>query len=165
MVDSESPAKNGSPADAKAFAIRRVYTKDVSFESPNTPHVFNVEQWSPDISVSLSNYAVVLGPDLHEVVLSITITAKIQDKVAYLVEVHQAGEFHAPGFGGEELRELLGIYCPGLLFPFLREAVASLIGKGGFPPLLLAPVNFDLLYQQHMKQLQEQQQGRHSTAN
>jgi preprotein translocase subunit SecB len=164
-ADSQTPPGGGPAATEKrAFAIRRVYTKDISFESPNAPQVFSQEQWAPDVSVSLSNQAILLGNDLHEVTLAITVTAKLADKIAYLVEVQQAGEFQTTGFNGNDLRELLGIYCPGLLFPFLREVVANLVTKGGFPPLLLAPVNFDLLYQQHMKALQEQQ-GRQSTAN
>ncbi len=164
-ADPRTPLTDGIPsADRRAFAIRRIYTKDISFESPNASVIFKQDQWTPDVSVSLSNQAVIVGQDQHEVTLSITVTAKLADKVAYLVEVQQAGEFQTAGFAGNELRELLGVYCPGLLFPFLREAVAGLVSKGGFPPLLLAPVNFELLYQQHLKAVQEQQ-GKHSTAN
>lgn len=164
-ADPNPPSSDGVQSkERKAFAIGRIYTKDISFESPNAPLIFRQEQWTPDVSVSLSNQAVGLGPDLHEVTLAVTVTAKLGDKVAYLVEVQQAGEFQTRGFVGNELHELLGIYCPGLLFPFLREAVAGLVNKGGFPPMLLAPVNFDLLYQQHLKAMQEQQ-GKHSTAN
>ena len=132
---SEGPAAgNEAGAEKKSFGIRRIYTKDVSFESPNAPQVFNEEKWAPDVNISLANQAAIVGDNLHEVTLSITVTAKLADKTAYLVEVQQAGEFQTSGFSGNELRELLGIYCPGLLFPFLREAVAGLVSKGGFPP-------------------------------
>lgn len=151
-----------SQGEKRTFSIRRIYIKDISFESPNAPHIFGHEQWVPEVNVSLSNQAIALGQDLHEATLSVTVTAKLGDKVAYLVEVQQSGEFETSGFGGVELRELLGVYCPGLLFPFVREAVAGLVSRGGFPPLLLAPVNFEALYQYHLKKLSEQQ-GKQST--
>ena len=84
-----------------------------------------------------------------------TVTVKVEDKTAYLVEITQSGIFSASGFPNEEMGHLLGSYCPNLLFPYAREAVSDLVGKGGFPPMLLAPVNFDALYAQHMQQLQQ----------
>lgn len=165
--ENKAAAGNGSSANAgqKAFAIRRIYTKDISFESPNAPQVFNEEKWNPEVNISLQNQALALGPELHEVTIATTITVKLGERTAYLVEVHQSGEFQTTGFEGNELRELLGIFCPGLLYPFLREAIASLISKGGFPPLLLAPVNFDALYHQHQKNLQEQQNRAQQSAD
>lgn len=141
----------------KLFSIKKIYTKDISFETPNSPQIFQDDKWVPEIDVSLSNRSVAIGNDVYEAVLSITVTAKVETKVAYLVEVHQAGQFYAKGLLEDELRELLGSYCPSLLFPFVREAVANLVLKGGFPQLLLAPVNFELLFAQHMKALQDQQ--------
>lgn len=146
-----------SEPSPKLFAIRKIYIKDVSFEAPGAPPASAEEKWMPDVDISLSNRSAGLGGDIYETVLSITVTAKIEAKVVYLVEVHQAGQFVAKGLAEEELRELLGSYCPGLLFPFVREVVANLVTKGGFPHLLLAPVNFEMLYAQHMKALQEQQ--------
>lgn len=143
----------------RQFAIQKIYSKDVSFETPNSPQIFRDErQWAPEIDVSLSNRSAAIGEDVYETVLSITVTAKLEGKVAYLAEVHQAGQFFVKGLPEEELRELLGSYCPNILFPFVREAVATLVVKGGFPQLLLAPVNFELLYTQHMKAMKEQQQ-------
>ncbi|MDR2878119.1 MAG: protein-export chaperone SecB [Chromatiales bacterium] len=151
---------NGHSAGAqRAFAIRRIYTKDVSFESPNAPAIFGEEKWNPEVSMSLHNQVAALGGDIYEVVIAITITAKLGERNAYLVEVQQAGEFQAVGFPEDELRELLGVYCPGILYPYLREAISNLVAKGGFPPLMLAPVNFEALYQQHQQQ-QAQQQAR-----
>ena len=166
MAEENSNTGSNGPASGaqKTFAIRRIYTKDISFESPNAPRIFNEEKWTPEVNMSLQNQALALGPELHEVTISTTITVKLGERTAYLVEVQQAGEFQTTGFEDNELRELLGVYCPGLLYPFLREAVSNLVSKGGFPPLLLAPVNFDALYQQHQKNLKEQQE-RQQTAD
>lgn len=149
----------------RAFSIRRIYTRDISFENPNAPQIFAEEKWAPEVSINLTNQVVKVADDLHEVALGVTVTAKLGDKTAYLVEIQQAGEFQTTGFEGGELRELLGVYCPGLLFPYLREAVSTLIAKGGFPPLHLAPVNFEALYSQHLKNLQEQQNQAQQSTN
>ncbi len=137
------------------FQIQKIYLKDVSLETPNAPHIFR-QTWEPEIGLQLNNTAVDLGESTHEVVLTLTVTAKLQDKTAYIVEIQQAGIFTIGGYTQEELGQLLGAYCPNLLFPFAREAVSDLVTKGGFPPLLLAPINFDLLYQE---QLQKQREG------
>ncbi len=146
-----------SESNPKQFAIRKIYIKDISFEAPNLPPAAHDDAWTPDIDISLNNRSTAIGKDVYETILSITVTAKLGDKTAYLVEVQQAGQFIARGLQEDELRELLGSYCPGLLFPFVREVVSSLVTKGGFPQLLLAPVNFEVLYAQHMQALQEQQ--------
>jgi preprotein translocase subunit SecB len=165
MADNapEQGAAGAQAAGNKAFSIRRIYTRDVSFESPNTPQIFGEDKWSPEVSINLTSQVSKVADQVHEVVLGITVTVKLGDKTAYLVEIQQAGEFQTTGFEGGELRELLGIFCPNLLFPYLREAVSSLVTKGGFPPLHLAPVNFEALYAQHMKNLREQQQQAQTT--
>lgn len=155
--EPEQGANGPATAVNRAFAIRRIYTKDVSFESPNSPQIFSEEKWTPEVNINLTNHVLNVGDNLHEVALGVTVTAKIGDKTAYLVEVKQAGEFQTTGFEGRELHELLGIYCPNLLFPYLRETVSVLVSKGGFPPMLLTPVNFEALYAQHIKNIQEQQ--------
>ncbi len=148
-----------SDENPRQFAIKKIYSKDISFETPNSPQIFQDEKrWAPEIDVSLSNRSAAIGEDVYETILSITVTAKLESKVAYLAEVHQAGQFFVKGLPEDELRELLGSYCPNILFPFVREAVSNLVVKGGFPQFLLAPVNFELLYTQHMKAMQEQQQ-------
>ena len=132
------------------FTIQKVYVKDISFEAPNSPQMF-LEKWEPDVSLQLSNTATVLNGNTHEVVLSLTVTAKVKDKTAYLVEVQQAGIFDIAGYDQAQLAAVIGSYCPHVLFPYAREAISDLVGRGGFPQLLLAPLNFDALYRQHLE--------------
>lgn len=136
------------------FAIQKIYLKDVSFESPNAPQVFSDNDWQPEINVQINSGNSSIGANTYEVVLNITVTAKKDSKTAFLVEVKQAGIFAISGFPEENLAGMLGAYCPETLFPFAREALAELIAKGGFPQLLLAPVNFNALYTQHIQQQQ-----------
>ncbi|MBA2490176.1 MAG: protein-export chaperone SecB [Gammaproteobacteria bacterium] len=139
------------PDTQQQFEIQKIYLKDVSFEAPNSPSIFT-EPWKPETSVQLSTERARLDEGLHELVLGITVTAKMADKTAYLVEVKQAGIFALKGFAEPQMRQLLGSYCPNVLFPFAREAIAELITKGGFPPMLLAPINFDALNAQQQRQ-------------
>lgn len=141
------------------FAIQKIYLKDVSFESPNSPAVFQDADWKPEINVQLNTEGKTIAEGVHEVTLSVTVTAKKGDSTAFLVEVKQAGVFQLTGFSQEQLGGMLGAYCPETLFPFAREAIAELVSKGGFPQLLLAPVNFNALYMQHQQQQAEQQAG------
>jgi preprotein translocase subunit SecB len=136
----------------KTFAIQKIYLKDVSFESPNSPAIFSGDDWAPEINVQLNSASNKVGDNTYEVVLGITVTAKQKDKTAFLVEIKQAGIFTIGGFEAEEAAGMVGTYCPNTLFPFAREAISELVGKGGFPQLLLAPVNFDALYAQHLEQ-------------
>lgn len=135
----------------KQFVIQKLYLKDVSFETPNSPMIFT-QQWEPHIEFNLASNAQGMENGLFEIGLTVTVTVKLEDKTAYLVELTQAGVFTITGFPEEELQPMIGSYCPTLLFPYAREAVSDLVIKGGFPPLLLAPVNFDALYMQHMQQ-------------
>ncbi len=147
------------------FAIQRLYIKDISFESPNAPEVFKEEQWQPEINVQLNTEAKTIAENLHEVALTVTVTAKQDDKTAFLVEVKQAGLFQMSGFEQEQMGGMLGAFCPETLFPFVRETIADLVAKGGFPQLLLAPVNFNMLYMQHQQQQQGQDQQAPETAH
>ena len=134
------------------FAMQRIYTKDISFESPATPDVFR-KQWQPAVNVDLNTKSDKVDDNGNfEVVLSVTITAKIEEETAFLVEVQQAGIFMIAGIEGEDLRRVLGTAAPNILFPYARETIDTLCVKGGFPPVMLAPVNFDALYQQAMAQ-------------
>jgi len=134
------------------FAIQKIYIKDVSFETPNSPQIFT-ENKKPEINIDLNTAVNVLNEsDIFEVVLRITVTAKIEENTAFLAEVHQAGIFNVSGFDKPNLDGMLGSYCPNLLFPYAREAISDLVTKGGFPQFLLQPVNFDALYAQHMQQ-------------
>ena len=134
------------------FAIQKLYLKDVSFESPNTPQAFTDGEWQPQVNVQLNTVHTSIAQDIYEVVLEITVTAKQNDNTAFLVELKQAGIFSISGFAEESLGGMLGAYCPETLFPFAREAVSELISKGGFPQLLLQPVNFNALYTQQLEQ-------------
>lgn len=150
--------KSQATSGGKQFAIQKVYVQDISFETPNTPQIFQ-EKWEPETNMQLGNKAVVLADGVHEVTLSITVTAKIGDKTAYLAEIQQSGIFNISGYDQNELSAMVGSYCPSILFPFAREAIADLVTRGGFPQLLLSPVNFDALYAEYAKQQQKQKAG------
>lgn len=137
----------------RQFVLQKIYVKDVSFETPNSPEVFTLK-WEPKVEFNLSSNAQKLQENLYEVSLTTTVTVKLGEKTAYLVEVCQAGIFAIAGFDDQELGPLIGSYCPNVLFPYAREAVSDLVTKGGFPPMLLAPINFDALYMQQMQQQQ-----------
>lgn len=147
---SEEQAAADSPD--KQILIQKLYLKDSSFEAPNTPAVYS-QEWRPEINLNLQTKNSQVGENLREIVLSVTAEAKLGETVAFIVEVHQAGVFLIKGFSEEENNQLIGAYCPNLLFPFAREAVTDLVGKGGFPGLLLQPVNFEALYLQQMQEM------------
>jgi len=137
----------------RQFAVQRTYIKDLSFESPNAPEVFRGE-WKPQNELNLNTKVNRLDEQTFEVVLSVTVTTKVGDKTAFVVEVHQAGIFTLGGFSEEELGPMLGAYCPNLLFPYAREVVSDLVTKGSFPQLVLQHVSFDALFAQHQHQQQ-----------
>lgn len=148
-------AENEQAQGERQFAVQRIYVKDLSFESPNAPAIFRGE-WRPQHELNLNTKVNRVGEDAFEVVLSVTVTAKSGEQTAFIVEVHQAGFFGVKGFAEQELGPLLGAYCPNLLFPYAREAVSDLVTKGGFPQLVLQPVNFDALFAQHQQKVAEQ---------
>lgn len=145
MAENTTPEQNGPQ-----FVLQRIYTKDISFETPNSPAIFT-EKWEPAINVDLNSANAQLQEGLFEVVLSVTVTAKIGEKTAYLAEVQQAGIFVINGFNEQEMGGMLNSYCPNMLFPFAREVISDLVNKGSFPQMLLAPINFDALYAQHLQ--------------
>lgn len=138
-----------------SFQIQRVYTKDVSFEAPNAPQVFQKE-WQPEVKLDLDTASSQLADGVYEVVLRVTVTATMNDETAFLCEAQQAGIFSIGGIEGPQLAHCLGAYCPNILFPYARECITSLVSRGTFPQLNLAPVNFDALF---MNYLQQQQAG------
>lgn len=140
----------------KQFAIQKIYTKDISFETPNSPKIFT-EKWEPKVDFNLSTNVQALGENLYEVSLTVTVTVKCGETTAYLAEVAQAGVFVLGNFTEQEMGHMVGSFCPNILFPYAREAVSDLVIKGGFPQLLLAPINFDALYAQHLQQQAQQQ--------
>lgn len=141
------------------FALQRIYVKDLSFESPKAPVVFQ-QQWQPEVKLDLNATNRALEDGLFEVVLSLTITVdngqEGQRETAFVVEVQQAGVFMVRGLEEEELHRTLGAFCPNILFPYAREAVDNLILRGSFPPIMLAPVNFDALYLQARQQAEQE---------
>ncbi|WP_457666573.1 protein-export chaperone SecB [Thiolapillus sp.] len=139
----------------RQFSIQRIYTKDISFETPNSPEIF-MKEWKPEINVNLNNTVKDLGEGNIEVSLTVTVTAKIEDKTAYLAEATQAGIFLARGIPEEEMGPMLGVYCPNVLFPYVREVLSDLITRGSFPQFLLAPVNFEALYAQQIQQQKQE---------
>lgn len=141
-------------AGEKQFAIQKIYTKDISFETPNSPKVFT-QKWEPSLDINLGTNVEPLENSMYEVALTITVTVKVADTTAYLVEVIQAGIFTVDGFSDQEMGPMLGSFCPNILFPYAREAISDIVNKGGFPQLILAPVNFDALYMQHLQQSQQ----------
>ena len=133
------------------FQIQRIYTKDVSYEAPNAPHVLQ-KDWQPVVKLDLDTASSQLAEGVFEVVLRVTVTASLNDETAFLCEVQQAGIFSIEGIEGNQMAHCLGAYCPNILFPYARECITSLVSRGTFPQLNLAPVNFDALFMSYLQQ-------------
>jgi preprotein translocase subunit SecB len=146
MAENTTP-EQGNPQ----FALQRIYTKDISFETPNSPAIFT-DKWEPKVNVDINSASRMLQEGLFEVVLTVTVTTRLGDKTAYLAEVKQAGVFAFSGFNEQDMGGMLNSYCPNMLFPFAREVISDLVTKGSFPQMLLSPINFDALYAQHLQQ-------------
>lgn len=136
----------------KRLAISKIYLKDFSFESPQSPDVFRRADWKPTTDLNLRSNHTQVEEGHHEVLLTVTVEAKAEDKTIFLVELQQAGLFEIVGYDGEELGAIVGSFCPNILFPYARETIASLIQRGGFPEFVLQPINFDALYSQSQQQ-------------
>ena len=152
---------NGAAAPEQNQAqlnLQRIYVKDVSFEAPGAPQIFQ-QQGQPNVELNLSQRVTQLGEAAFEVVLSVTATCKIDDKTAYLAEVHQAGIFGLSGFDAPGRDAVLATYCPNVLFPYARQVVSDLVQNGGFPPFFLQPINFDALYADQQRRRMETGQG------
>lgn len=139
------------------FTIQRIYTKDVSFETPNSPAIFQKE-WTPEVKLDLDTRSNKLEEGVFEVILALTVTATIGEETAFLCEIQQAGIFTIAEVEEIQLAHMLGAFCPNVLFPYAREAVSNLVNRGTFPQLNLAPVNFDALFAQYMQQRAAQDQ-------
>jgi preprotein translocase subunit SecB len=160
LLEMSEETTNGAvaPVDAAtgpAFTVEKIYVKDVSFESPNAPAVFN-EAVQPELQLNLNQRVQRLGENAFEVVLAVTLTCKAGDKTAYVAEVQQAGVFGLVGLDPQSIDVLLGTQCPNILFPYVRSLVSELIQAGGFPPFFLQPINFEGLYAETLRQRQEQ---------
>jgi preprotein translocase subunit SecB len=154
---SAIPADAVAPTQAQ-FSIQKIYVKDVSFEVPNAPAIFN-EQGQPELNLNLNQKVGRVGDDMYEVVLAITLNCKVGEKNVYLAEVAQAGIFGLTGFDEPTLDMMLGTYCPNVLFPYVRQTISELVAGGGFPPFYLQPINFEALYAEGLRRRAEQQSG------
>lgn len=157
---SEENLTNGAGAPESQpqtqFALQRIYCKDISFETPNSPAIFHKE-WKPEIKLDIDTRSTKLDDVNFEVVLTITVTAKIEEMTAFLCEVQQAGIFTIENIPEEQLPHMLGSFCPNMLFPYAREAISNLVNRGTFPPLNLAPVNFDAIFAAYVQKRQQEQ--------
>jgi preprotein translocase subunit SecB len=129
------------------FAIEKIYVRDLSLEIPNAPNIF-LERDAPEINLQLGTKSQSIDEGLYEVLLTVTVTAKIKDKIMFLVEVQQAGIFRIRYVPDEEINPVLDIGCPNILFPYLREVVSDIVTRAGFPAVILNPVNFEAIYNQ-----------------
>lgn len=148
-------AEENAAENEKRISVAKIYVKDFSFESPMSPEVFKADKWAPQTNLNLRSGHTELEDGVHEVVLTITVDAKEDDKTVFLVELQQAGLFELNGYEDNERAAITGSYCPSILFPYAREAIASVIQKGGFPEFVLQPINFDALYMQSQQQAAE----------
>ncbi|HGJ5860510.1 MAG TPA: protein-export chaperone SecB [Arsenophonus nasoniae] len=133
------------------FQIQRIYTKDISFETPSAPNIFQ-QEWQPEVKLDLDTSSSELAEHVYEVILRVTVTATVADETAFLCEVQQAGIFSIDGIEQSQMAHCLGAYCPNILFPYARECITNLVSRGTFPQLNLAPVNFDALFMNYLQQ-------------
>ncbi len=150
--DSNNPQTSG--AKAPAFAIQRIYLKDISFETPMGVEAFT-KPFKPAIQQDMNIQVITVSEGLFEVTLFLTITARIENRVVFLVEIKQAGLFAITGIEGAQMSHVINSACPQILFPYAREAVDSIITRGGFPPLMLPPINFDAVFAQALQATKE----------
>ena len=166
MAENTNGAANGQTPPDQGQAqlnLQRIYTKDVSFEAPGAPQIFQ-QQGQPNVELNLSQRVAQVASDTFEVVLSVTATCKLEDKTVYLAEVHQAGLFGLTGFDAQGREAILSTYCPNVLFPYVRQVVSDLVQNGGFPPFFLQPINFDALYAEQQRRRAETGSGESANA-
>ena len=158
-MNDQVPIPGAAPqaaTDAPVFTIERIYVKDLSLENPNSPQSF-LQSESPQIEVSLATRGEPVGEGIFESVLTVTVTAKVGEQTIFLVEVAQAGIFQIRNIPEADMQPLLGVHCPNILFPYARENISSAIIRAGYPPVHLAPINFEALYAQQLQQIQAAQ--------
>ncbi|MGS2721823.1 protein-export chaperone SecB [Paraglaciecola aestuariivivens] len=161
MADENQPneaAAQPEAAQGPQFSIQRIYTKDISFEAPNSPAMFQKE-WKPEVQLDLDTKSTPMGDNLFEVVLSVTVTAKVGEETGFLCEVQQAGIFAIGDMPEQNKAHMIGAFCPNTLFPYARETISNLVNRGTFPPLNLAPVDFNAIFAAYMQKRAEQAQA------
>ncbi len=148
-------ASNGAAQSEQGaqFSLQRIYIKDLSFEAPKSPEIFR-QEWTPSVELDLNTRQKKLDSDFHEVVLTLSVTVKTAEEIAFIAEVQQAGIFLIKGLDAASMTHTLGAFCPNILFPYARETLDSLVIRGSFPALMLSPVNFDALYAQELQRQQ-----------
>src|SRR5215475_1190954 len=147
MADTQTPS-------GPSLTIERIYVKDLSLENPGAPQSFNMTS-QPQVEVSLRSRGEQIGEGIFECVLTITVTARNEGKTLFLVEAAQAGVFRISGVPLADIQPILGIHCPTVLFPYVRETIADAVTRAGFPPVHLDPINFEVLYQQQQASMQQ----------
>lgn len=155
--ETAEPEADREPAQGQV-RIEKLYLKDVSFESPNTPNVFQ-QDWKPEIELQINTRSEQVVPKYFDVVVTVTVTARLGEKTAFIAEVQQAGLFQMEGLPDEVIRRTIGIFCPTTLFPYVRETLDSLVVRGGFPPLNLVPINFEAAYEEALRHAEAQAAG------
>jgi preprotein translocase subunit SecB len=158
MAENEATAAH-QDAEQKTIQPQKIYLKDVSFETPDSPRIFT-KKWDPEIKFEFRNTATEIDTDMYEVVVSLTVTTSVAGEIAYLAEVHQAGIFLMQGFDAQDLHIKLNVFCVRLLYPYASAAVSDLVTRGGFPQLLLSPLNFDKMYLDRVNRQQENAAGK-----
>lgn len=159
MTNATNAANVNETKNNPEFAIQRIYLRDLSFEMPNVPEVFRTE-WTPAVNMDLNTNWNKLEEDVYETVLRATVSVKLKEKAAFLIEVQYAGIFTIKNFSKDQMGAMLGSYCPTVLFPYVRTVISETISSASMPPLYLAPINFDALYQQQLaKEKEKEKQG------
>jgi len=157
MADEQQANGAAAPQEAAPqFNIQRIYTKDMSFETPNSPAIFQ-KDWKPEIKLDLDTRSNKINDNTYEVVLTVTVTATLGEETAFLCEVQQAGIFMIGEMPNQNIAHTLGAFCPNMLFPYARETVSNLVNRGTFPQLNLAPVNFDAIYAAYVQKRAQDQ--------
>jgi preprotein translocase subunit SecB len=144
-------AQQAAQDQTPSFGIEKIYIKDISLEIPHAPQIF-IQREAPQVGIELSNATTQIDEGVYQVVTTVTVTSKIEDKTVFLVEVAQAGIFQVRNIPAENLEVILSVTCPNILFPYIREAVSDIVVRAGFPPVLLNPINFEALYAQQKQQ-------------
>lgn len=157
MAEDQLAPQENAEQNQPVFGMEKIYVKDLSLEIPNAPQIF-MQREAPQVNIELGNNVTMLDDGVFEVVITVTVTSKIEDKTVFLVEVAQAGIFQVRNVSAENLEMIASVTCPNILFPYARQTVSDLVTRAGFPPVLLNPINFEALYVQQ-KQQQAQNAG------
>jgi len=164
-MSTPDPVPQTDAGPARQVFMQRIYLKDCSLEMPKAPLIF-AKEVPPQVDVQVGTSVDPLSPNQFQVVLQVTVTAKIGEDTAFLCEVHQAGIFHLSNFGNEsEVQGVLAAYCPSVLLPFARETIANLVSRTGYPAVMLQPINFEALYVEHMQRARAEADAAAASAN